>query len=1521
MNAQIIKNRLRKVFAYSVTGLIFLILSSFLLLQAPPVQERLIDRYLGDLQKITGFPTTVKTFRLLWFDRLELEGLLVKDTEDNEMIAVERLRINFKLFEMLNGKHVNIDGIAMNGAHVFMDNIAETDSTEDLNINIFIYRIQEHFSGGGGGGASPVINIGEAILENSRFKFNNGVIDTLSGFDYNNFTLDIPDATLDKFVIVGDTIEFNVESMHAKDEKTQLQVKDFSTFFRLSANAMEFYQLKAEVGKSTISDTLVFRFDSQRDLNNFNERVTIDAHFDNILLNPEDLELFSPGAAQLGKAFSLSGDFKGRVNKFLLRNMVLRTGNTELRGELSMDGLPYIDETFIEIDLENSTLHVNDLAFAVDDVVLERLQPLGAVNLRGQFLGYISDFVANASINTNLGLIQSDINLKINEANAERSTYSGNLSLANFDLGTYLADTVTFQRVTLKGRITGAGLSLSTADFVLNSQIQSIGILNYDYHNINTNARFAQEFFSGKVSINDYNAKAAVEGSIDLRKAINKIQIEGSIDTLNFYALGFSKDPLMLSTHMKIDTEGFVLDSLRGNSHFTDASIHYQTRSMKVDSLSVLATRNKKEHGLSLKTDLFEASATGNFYFSDLFTDLQSLLKELNLNIQNDSLRIAEYYRTESKTDKEYDVNLDVLIKDINPLASLLNIDFAISPNVSILGSFTKGITTKLNAYTAIRKLKYNNFVFENTQVDISTSKLQDNTAVLAMAFVQSAKQSIEGIDTENLITELIWNKNHIDFSLDLDQQKIDNNVRLRGTVDFKDSTYIRMNNSSFRLLDKTWLVNNKTLISQKGSDWHLQDAGFSANNQQITLQGSISYDESLPLHVYLRNIDLKALEVVATEKFSGLVNADLTFRNLYVNPTLENQIQVSDLTVNNFLVGNITGNNQWNNLEKKFMVDFLVNRKGLEAINLKGYYDPNNTNNPLNVFAILNQANLRLAEPILRGLFSQVDGTITGEFAIRGTLNKPLIRGSGLVQDGQMMVDYLKTLYKFKGTIGLTPSSIYFENIQLTDPFNNKGKLEGFIAHRNFDNMRLNIDGSFNNFLVLNTTIKDNDLFYGQGFASGKVNFFGPVSNLKISATAKTERNSKIYIPLTSSSSVEKKEFINFVNFNDTTRNKSDADNRKKLTGVAIDLNLDITEDAYCEIIFDIKAGDIIRGRGNGDIRLQLDTKGEFSMFGGITFEEGGYNFTLYNLINKEFEIQKGSQITWSGDPYQGQMNIKAAYNQLASIAPIIIDAENQDDPVLRRKYPLQVLLTLEGAMLSPQINFDIVAKDLPQTVTLTSGDTKRLAFEFAAFKTKLDEQELKKQVFSLIILRRLSPLNETISTSGSVTNSVSELLSNQLSYWMSQVDENLEIDVDLGALDAEAFNTFQLRLSYTFLNGRLRITRDGTFTNQNAAATNPNANANTAALVGDWTVDYLLTADGKFKVRMYNRTNNNVLLNALGNQNLITTGVSLQHTQTFNTLSDLWRSARERKEQQTETPDNNTEAVLNKDDGTPEE
>ena len=226
MNRQVIKNRFRKILAYTVTGVTFVLISAFLTLQIPAVQETLIDRYLGTFSKVTGFNTSVSNFRLLWFDRLELENVIVRDPENNKMVRAKSILINFKLAQLLHQQDINIDGIFLDSAHVFITKIPEYDTGTNLNINVFIHEINENYGGSGKGGRSPRINIGEAILNTSQFTYIDQHRDSVKyGFNYNQFTVDIDEGELQNFLILGDTTQFNVRTLIAKDHVTNFNIR------------------------------------------------------------------------------------------------------------------------------------------------------------------------------------------------------------------------------------------------------------------------------------------------------------------------------------------------------------------------------------------------------------------------------------------------------------------------------------------------------------------------------------------------------------------------------------------------------------------------------------------------------------------------------------------------------------------------------------------------------------------------------------------------------------------------------------------------------------------------------------------------------------------------------------------------------------------------------------------------------------------------------------------------------------------------------------------------------------------------------------------------------------------------------------------------------------------------------------------------------------------------------------------------------------------------------------------------
>ena len=249
-----------------------------------------------------------------------------------------------------------------------------------------------------------------------------------------------------------------------------------------------------------------------------------------------------------------------------------------------------------------------------------------------------------------------------------------------------------------------------------------------------------------------------------------------------------------------------------------------------------------------------------------------------------------------------------------------------------------------------------------------------------------------------------------------------------------------------------------------------------------------------------------------------------------------------------------------------------------------------------------------------------------------------------------------------------------------------------------------------------------------------------------------------------------------------------------------------------------------------------------------------------------------------------------------------------------MKRRTPVTVLLNLDGRLLSPEISFGINITDYPNDQFL-----EPIIQDFNS-KIKFNEQLLNNQVFSLMVLKQLSPLDQLqVDVGTSSANSVSELFSNQFSYWISQFDENLDVDIDLSGFDEEDNNTFRLRLSYSILDGKMRITRDGNFTN----VENQSQLAN---VFGEWTIEYLLTDNGKLKLKAYNKTNQSTISSALNSTNN-TYGLSMTYTESFDSLKELFKKnpnkSEAKKEDDTiiEKDIQETEEINNKSDEQPQE
>lgn len=1461
-------------------------------LQTPYVQNKLVDKATEYLSKTLNFPIKIERVNISWFDKIKLEDLRVYDQKKGKMIHVGESEIDFKITSLLKAK-VEVEEVTLENGSVSL--IRYKDG--NLNINDFIDALSALGSPTQDSTPPKPFTIPSVKVRNMKFNYEDTQEPHIPDFDHYHFGFDSIFADVSNLLVVNDTFQINVKDLRTYETNTYLRVHDIDVLYTFSKNNMEFENLSAHIGDSYVKNYLNFHYKDIDDLSEFNEKVIVSGNLKNSKVSMQDLALFAPSLKPYHDKVTITGDFKGKVTNWGVRNLALEFGkNSLLKGNLKFNGLPDIQETFMELNFVNSKVEAKDMKQYLDPNSYAVIAKLGTISGSGKFVGFPYDFVANGKFETNLGKFVSDINLKTNENSRPSSYYKGSLKTMDFNFGKLIGYSDIFGLLDMDGKIEGRGFSLEEANLKLDAKIKRIGINNYDYKNIITNARLSKRLFNGELSINDSNLVFNANGKVDLNKGKDIFNIQAHIEKANLKPLNLSDIETLVKTDVNFDFKGIHIDSVVGEASLSNTYLLYNgNKEVFLDLLRVRSLKFEGQRTFNLMSDLATIDAHGNFEFSRLAEDIQTLYKEYKLNAKNNSQEIANYYNSKKHNhSNKYEIDFFVNLKDINSILSIYVPNLYLSKDINLSGDFTSGYTTILNINTKVDTVYYNESEFIQNNFELSASKISDSTSVLGMIYLNSEEQKLKSFSTtENFYFEGDWYNNTIDFRTKISQKNSSNKASLIGNLNFlHDKELLTLRESEISLLGKIWNITDDNKILFGHNEISFEDFVLSNNLQSLTLEGTVSDKENKKANLKINNFQIETINpLLSSVKFKGLLNGNIEIYDLYKDLNMEGDLILDDFYVDGFLIGDVRGTSEYDNTSKTLGVEIGVERLDNKIIDIKGSIIANETgkDEKLELMAYLDNANLDILNPILGGALTEMEGEVTGKFKIGGTVKEVTVIGEGDVKKGKFKVPYLGTTYYFEDNIYMDENLIGFKKLKLKDTENNIAILDGGFYHDHFRNFVVEIKAKMKEFKVLNTVEKDNNLFYGNAVVSGDLEILGSFSNLDIVANAKSNKGTRIYIPLNSNASYEKQSYINFVSSKE--KDKKSTKDSVDLSGIKLEFNLEITPDAYAEIIFDKRAGDIIRGNGQGNIKMNIDTRGDFNMYGTYKIIKGAYNFTLAGLINKEFNILPNSSITWTGDPYSGNLDIKATYSQYVSLAPLL-DSTKKVQPENRRKYPVDVLLGLEGELLAPHITLDIDIVRFPGPI----------AEEVTGFesKIKLNKQELERQVFSLLILASLQPEN-SFSGIASTGNNLSELLSNQLSNWLSQVDENLQIDINLNSLDKDALNTFQLRMTYTLLDGRLRISRDGSF--QNVQSTQQ---ANFTNIAGEWTVEYLLNKDGKFRFKLYNKANQNMLLSSTGNNaNNSTAGFSILHTQSFDKLKDLFNFKKKKPVSEDSIPD----------------
>ncbi|MBX2844297.1 MAG: translocation/assembly module TamB [Flammeovirgaceae bacterium] len=1457
-----------------------------MILQYPFIQTQLAHEATIWLSDVIGYPTHIEKVRVDWFDVIRLSGVQIKDSSDRTMVDVNEIVVDYRITNILQKGDIFLDKVILRNGTV--------DLIKDpkLNMTGFIKAISDlakRKKTGKTKKRKPILHIAHGSVEKMNFSYNNPNAERFEEgrFDYNHFGFREIYGDVSNFRVSRDTVELKASEVKGFETHTNLEVKELHSDFRFTKRNMSFQKLYAIIGNSILRDSLVMVYDTTADFSHFNTRVEILANLKKSKITAEDLSYFAPSMKILEETYQISGRFRGKVKNFKIYDLNFHFGKgSNLRGKMGFRGLPDFFETLMSFSLNESIVYPEDLKQYLPELHYGVLQKFGKIDFNGRFDGFANDFVTDGKFNTQLGFLSTDINLQISS-----NSYEGQLFTKDFNIGRLVGRENEIQKVDMQGSIKGKGLGVSTAKFDLNGRIHRLGLLGYDYKDIHTNGHFEKELFKGKLSVNDKNLKMLVDGQINFKD--ENFNFWAEVDTALLHNLYLTKDSLFVKTIVDAKFEGLQWDKIRGRLEVFDTKINHFNNTLDFDELKIQTDKDSisKNRTIDINSDWFDLAANGNFnmvkLYEDAFKYLEEFADHVNLDkVSNDIRQIVKNKESsESAEIKDYSIAVEVKLTDIAEVINLFTDSIFVAKNSWFKGDLKFGKESEMIYWAKSDSVFYKNYQFFDDSLVLFSGRyateVADSSDFQFEGFLSSKEQNLNNLETENFTLYTHKLGNRILFENSIKHRNSNDKMNLNGDIGFySDRFEVSLVNTNFLVLDKPWKTNGVNRFIVNGKEIGIKNLSFSSGEQLINVAGNISEDSSQILNIELQNFDVGIISTYTGKQLEGKANVDAFISDIYAGAKVGSEVIIDSLKINELLYGNIRAYTQWDDYRNKLNIDASINRDNLYSIDLEGDYIPFGKNkDQLNLNASFEKAPLYIIEPFMSQVISELKGEANGDLTIDGSLASPMFQGKVAVKNGSFKVNYLNTTYRFGNEFQFHQDTIKFEDFVVKDEADQEGIISGLIYRDNSDRLMFDISGNVQNYKVINIPETPEAIYYGTGYGSGNFKIYGYPSEIEISIQAKTEKKTKIFIPLEGSEDVKDQSYITYVS--DLVKEDKVIDFKQEvnMNGILFNLDLEITPDAYCEIIFDKKAGDIMRGNGRGKLKMEIDTKGEFNMFGDVEIVKGAYNFTLLNVVDKKFNVMPKSKIIWTGDPYGASLDVNASYTQFASLLPIIeADSSALNSPELRKRYPIHVLLNLKGKLLNPIISFDIDIDKYPHMVATNSGPVSIESY-VASFeqKVKNNEQELNRQVFSLIVLRQLSAENRFTGIENVAGSSVSELLGNQLSYWVSQVDENLEIDFDLNGLDAEAWNAFQLRLSYNFLDGRLRVTRDGGFTNQRNET-------NLTSVFGDISVEYLLTPDGRLRAKMYHKSNENSFNTGLENNSKA--GMSVMHTASFDSL-----------------------------------
>lgn len=1464
---------IKKAFAWTSFLLFLLVLlvgGGYLALRSSKVQTKLtqgIASYLSDELQTT---VSVQGVDVGFFNRVILEGLYVEDLKQDTLAYLSRLHLGVRYVGLDNQK-IHLSKVRIDDLKFYLH---KYKGDEKLNLQFLInyFKVPKDT-------LNPKIwDVRSTALElrNASFKLQNHYAETKKeGIDYKHLDVSRINLLIDDIRVDGDTVFGDVRKLSCYENRG-FQLKSFSGLAKVSPKELKVDGLSIKTATSDVNLDLHYTYNEWIDYRSFVENVRMNYNLRESKVDIRDVAFFAPALAGLKEQVDISGRVYGTISSLNARDLEISYGSaTQLFGNLDMDGLPDIKETFIFLDLKRLQTNYQDIKaiqksslIKGNDVKIPRnLANLGLIDFKGAFTGFLSDFVAYGKFNTAIGSIRTDISLKQNGGPNGDLAYSGALESYGFDLGRFL-NQEKLGRVSLNLGVSGSGLGKENINAKLDGDVSSAELIGYDYNNIEVHGEFSRSMFTGEVTVNDTNLSLIFRGGFDLSQELPEFNFYSDVRHANLYEMNLLRDrkDATVSGVVEVDFIGDDIDNLVGLIEITNGTYQQEDDpKFEVKRFALDVTRGVEKKHLTLRSGIVDADFDGTFKFREIKTAANNLLRK----------HLPSYagaYQAMKDT-SGLDFSFDMNLKNTELISYLFVPELTIGDSSNFNGRYSSA-RNELFLRGWLDRIAFNSVSMQSVEIEaenpgkefelgVATDKLSITDSLFLKSF---HLRSFTFTDSLGLVID--WDN----------KTRLENKAFIQGIASFPKNEQVsfKLKESNITIAGLDWSVSPNNLLKIDSTDFDFTDFRFINESQTIAVNGLISKNPDAKLNVKLKRFDLSNFNVITQRRglqFDGKVSGQAQISGIYDKLFLTNQLSIDSLIMNGIAIGSGELNNTWIPATKSVQVFGLLSQGNTNTLSIVGEFLPGEDRaQNFNIKAMVESLPLSIFNPYIDKVLTDVQGTAKADLSLKGKLKSPELTGYVILDDADFLFTYLNTRFSIQDTVEVKKDGFYFEDLQVMDEQENPGLVNGWIKHTGFKDFRFDAQLDAVNFKALNTNSAMNSLYYGRAFGTGNVRFSGKPKSMHLDVSMRTDRGTRFYIPLYGAKNVNETDFITFVKPKGLEQEKIEVDEEFKVSFQNLTLNMDIevTTDAEIQLIFDPAVGDIIKGRGDGDISMNLDRDGSFKMFGDYYINKGEYLFTLQNIINKKFLIDQGGTINWSGNPYQAFIDITARYGVRTSLYDLMFPDTSD---TYRRRIQVDCILKMTDNLLNPNIGFDI---DLPN-----SDETIK-----TEVKNKIgvgNDQEMNRQVFGLLVLNRFFPTEnqnqELQQAGGFFSSSTSEMISNQLSNWLSKISNDFDVGLNYRPGDDITGDELQVALSTQLFNNRIII--DGNVGVANTQSSSSN-------IVGDVNIEYKITPDGRFRVRAFNESND---INALVDNAPFTQGVGLSYQKEFDRIVDLFR------------------------------